>query len=85
MAAWIARGAWALVAIIGGAAIEGALGGAAIDRGQDDAGEDEDHHHPGRRREKQAGGERIGPRHGIAITRPPAAGSGDSRARARSG
>ncbi len=40
------------------AAVEGALGGVAIDRRQHDAGDDQDHHHPRGRRQEQPGGER---------------------------
>ena len=41
-------------------AVEGALGGVAIDRRQHDAGDEQDHHHPGGRRQEQPGGERTG-------------------------
>ena len=40
-------------------AVERALDGVAIERGQHDAGDDQDHHGPDRRREEQAQRERI--------------------------
>ena len=40
-------------------AIEGALGGVAVDRRQHDAGDDQNHHHPRGRGQKQPGGERT--------------------------
>ena len=40
------------------AAVEGALGGIAIDRRQHEPGDDEDHHHPRGRRQEQPCGER---------------------------
>ena len=40
-------------------AVERALGRAPVDRGQDEAGDDEDHQHPGRCREEQPGGKRV--------------------------
>src|ERR1019366_10170061 len=40
-------------------AVEGALGGVAVDRRQPDAGEEQDYHHPCGRGEKEPGSERA--------------------------
>ncbi len=47
------------------AAVERALGGIAVDRGQHDAGNNEDHHDPRRRGQEQPGGKRTAAHQGM--------------------
>ena len=51
------------------AAVEGALHRLAVERGQHDAGDDQDHDGPGRRREEQAQRKRISAHRAVAASR----------------
>ena len=62
------------------AAIEGALGRVAVHRGQDDAGDGQDHHQPCRRRQEQAGGKRASAHQGTIQNSVSGAPRGDGRA-----
>jgi hypothetical protein len=49
------------------AAVEGALGGIAVHGGQHDAGDEENHHHPGGRGQEQPRGKRTAAHQGIIL------------------